>query len=131
MTDTAYQRVQLVAEAADKRKALGLTVLDVRGQTIVCDYFLVCHGRSLTHVEAIAEGVEELLEEHGLRPLRRSQPADAKWIVLDYGDVVAHVFTPEARGYYDLEGLWSQAEVVELTGLLPDAPVDDGEDDEE
>ncbi len=125
MTDPAYRRVQLLATAADKRKALDITVLDVHGQTIICDYFLLCHGRSLTHVDAIAEGIEEYLEERGIRPLRRNQPADAKWIVLDYGDVVAHIFTAEARGYYDLEGLWAHAQIVDLSGLVPDAVVDD------
>jgi ribosome-associated protein len=62
-----------------------------------------------------------------MHPLRRSQPTDAKWIVLDYGDVVAHIFTVEARGYYDLEGLWAHAETVDLSGLLAEAPVDDAE----
>jgi len=127
LTESAYRRVLLVAEAADKKKALDITVLHVREHTIVCDYFVICHGRSLTHVDSIAEGVEEYLEERDMHPLRRSQPTDAKWIVLDYGDVVAHIFTVEARGYYDLEGLWAHSETVDLSGLLAEAPVDDAE----
>lgn len=116
MNQEALDRAQAIAAAADKRKAQDVAILHVAGQTIVCDFFVVCSGRSLTHVESIAEGVAEALEELGARPAHRSAPRDAKWIALDCGDVVFHVLTEDARSYYNLEGLWSQAERVEFAG---------------
>lgn len=127
MTEIASERARWVCEAADKRKALGLMALDVRSLTIICDYFIICHGRSLIHVDAIAEGIEEAMEERGIRPLASNRLPDAKWVVLDYGDVVVHVFTEEARSHYDLEGLWSQAKQVDLGLFLPELPAEEME----
>jgi len=121
-----YERARWVCEAADKRKALDIAALDVGRLTVLCDYFVICHGRSLTHVESVAEGIEEYLEERGVLPQRRVFPPDAKWVVLDYGDVVAHVFTAEARAYYNLEGLWAQADSLDLSDIVAEAePVEE------
>jgi ribosome-associated protein len=120
VADEASRKTELIVRAADKLKALDLRVLHVAPLTIVCDCFVICHGRSLIHVDAIADGIEELGGESGLDPLRRDRRADAKWIVLDYGDVIVHVFTEQARRFYNLEGLWSEAESVPLARFLPD-----------
>ena len=118
MAEEASRKTGVIVRAADKLKAIDPRVLHVAPLTIVCDCFVICHGRSLTHVDAFADGIEELGQEHGMEPLRRDRRADAKWIVLDYGDVMAHVFTEEARRFYNLEGLWSEADSVPLTDFL-------------
>jgi len=108
----AQRLANALFDAADEEKAQDIVLLDVSELTIICDYFLICTGASLTHVKAIAEGVLERLEEQGVTPLSLEMPRDARWIVLDYGSVVVHVFTAEARAFYDLEELWSKAKLV-------------------
>lgn len=102
----------LIFHVCDDTKGQGAVVLDVRPLTIVCDYFVIVHGLSLTHVQAIAEEIEDKLGEQGHTPHHRDRERDARWVVLDYGSVVVHVFSEEARGFYRLEDLWAKAPVV-------------------
>lgn len=112
MIEQALERARCIWREADKRKAGDLVVLDVSKLTIICDCFIVATGRSLTHIEALAEGVVDGCEEAGMRSARRTSPRDAKWVVVDYDDVVLHILTEEARRHYDLEELWSGAETI-------------------
>jgi ribosome-associated protein len=96
------------ALAAD-RKATDVVILDLREISSVTDYFVLCTGRSDVHVRAIVERIETGLAEQGERPLAREGVAYGSWALLDYGDVVVHIFQPEARAFYDLERLWGQA----------------------
>jgi len=102
----------LIYHVCDDIKGQDVVVLDVRPLTIVCDYFVIAHGLSLTHVQAIAEEIEDKLEEQGHRLQHRDRERDARWVVLDYGSVVVHVFSEEARGFYRLEDLWAKAPLV-------------------
>ncbi|OGK78457.1 MAG: ribosome silencing factor, partial [Candidatus Rokubacteria bacterium GWA2_73_35] len=97
-------------------RATDLTVLDVRGISSVTDYFLVCSGRSTTHVETIVDAVRAELRTEGVRPLHAEGVAESGWVLLDYGDVLVHVFLEETRVYYALERLWGDAPAVELDG---------------
>jgi ribosome-associated protein len=117
LTEEARARAERVWLEADRRKGIHPVVLDVGKLTIICDCFVVVTGRSLTHIEALAEGIIEGCEEHGILPTRKTSAKDAKWVVLDLGDVVVHIFSEDARRYYDLEGLWSDAEVIVLEGM--------------
>lgn len=101
----------LAAEAADAKHAESVVVLDLRGQTLVTDYFVLCTGTSRVQLRAITDGVAEALAPHRSRPRREGDEA-AQWVLLDYGDVVVHVFGPEARAFYRLERLWADAPVV-------------------
>ena len=103
----------LIARGMEKRRALDVMLLDMQELMTVTDYFVICHGRSQVHVEAIGETVKEHLEEHGLRPNHREGGRGSRWVILDYGTAVAHIFTEEARDFYDLERLWEGAPVVE------------------
>jgi len=98
-----------VAALALDRKAADVVVLDLREISSVTDYFVICTGRSDVHVRAIVERIETALAERGERPLAREGVAHGAWALLDYGDVVIHVFQPDSRAFYDLERLWSQA----------------------
>ena len=92
-----------------RRKAEDVVILDMRNLMPLCDYFVICSGRSTTHVQAIAEEIVERMEEQGVRVGHVEGLPEARWVLLDYLDVVAHVFTPEAREYYALEQLWADA----------------------
>lgn len=112
----AVQKVRRAARAALDRKALDLLILDVRGLSSVTDYFVVCSGKSTTHLTTIADAIREALKEAGVRPLHAEGVADSGWILLDYGDVLVHVFLEETRMYYALERLWGDAPAVPLEG---------------
>ena len=93
--------------AAEDKKAEDLQVLDLAGRTIVADAFVVMTGRSTIQTRSIAEAIVEAAEQAGLRP-RLEGNADGGWILIDLGPVVAHVFTPEQRQFYNLERLWGR-----------------------
>jgi ribosome-associated protein len=113
---SAEHKARRAARAALDRKAIDLTVLDVQGVSSVTDYFLVCSGRSAPHVKTIAEAIREDLKEDGVRPLHAEGHAESGWVLLDYGDVLMHVFLEDTRAYYALERLWGDAPSVPVDG---------------
>ena len=108
LTDTA-QRVREAVSAADDRKAVDLKVLHLQKVSDFTDYFLICSGTSERQVQAIADGVQERLRANRLRALHVEGYNRAQWVLLDYGDLVVHVFQEEPRRHYALERLWSDA----------------------
>ena len=113
---TGQRKAQRAARAALDRKALDLVVLDVQGLSGVTDYFLVCSGRSTTHLKSITDAIREELKEDGVRPLHTEGTTDSGWILLDYGDVLMHVFLEDTRAYYALERLWGDAPSISVDG---------------
>ena len=107
------EKALLVAEGMENRRGLDVMILDMQPLMSICDYFVICHGRSQTHVDAIGESVEEHLEQRGIRPEHREGGRGAQWAIFDYGAVVGHIFSEEARDFYDLERLWDEAPVVD------------------
>jgi ribosome-associated protein len=112
----AGDKAQRAARAALDRKALHLVLLDVQGLSSVTDYFLVCTGRSTTHLASITEAIRAALKEDGVRPLHAEGATDSGWVLLDYGDVLMHVFLEDTRAYYALERLWGDAPTVPVDG---------------
>ncbi len=110
----ALVRVARLAEAALDRKAEGLVALDLRGLTSFADVFLLATGRSTRQVRSIADAVEETALALGDKPLGIEGYREGRWVLLDLGDVVVHVFQAEVRRHFDLERLWSDAPVLEL-----------------
>ncbi|MBI2159018.1 MAG: ribosome silencing factor [Candidatus Rokubacteria bacterium] len=104
------------ARAALDKRATDLVVLDVRGVSSVADYFLVCSGTSATHVETISDAIRAELKSEGIRPLHAEGVPESGWVLLDYGDVLMHVFLDETRAYYALERLWGDAPAVPVEG---------------
>ncbi len=105
----------LAAKAADEKKATDIMVQDVRELVGITDYFVIVTAKNNPQVEAIIEAIEEALQkEAGVTPLHREHSRDGSWTLLDYGDVVIHVFQPETREFYRLEALWNDAPVVDL-----------------
>lgn len=102
------------AEAALKKKALDVTILELSGLTVIADYFVICSGESTTQVKAVAQFIEETFAQERLKPLGIEGVAHSHWILLDYGDVIIHVFEKETRAYYNLEKLWMDAKIIEI-----------------
>lgn len=106
---TPEQRARAAADAADARRAADVLVLDVREHTLIADYLVLVTGETTVQIRAIADAVDERLAGAGVRRLGREGTAEARWVLLDYGDVIVHVLGPEARAYYKLERLWADA----------------------
>lgn len=102
------------AKEADDRKASDIVLLDVSRITTLADYFLICSGRSSRQVQGIAEAVQTRLRELGVRPLGVEGEREGHWVLMDYGDVIVHIFYAPIRELYDLESLWSDGTVVSL-----------------
>ena len=106
----ARELASLIAVAALDKKALGLEVLDVAGKVDYADFLVLMTGRSDRHVSALAQGIEQhLREKKSKRPVAVEGLPLGKWVLMDYGDVVVHVFQDDVRSLYDLEGLWLDA----------------------
>jgi len=99
-------------EAAEERKAIDLRVLDLHSISDFTDYFVICSGASQRQVQAIAEAIEEALGKRGVAAHHVEGAQQGRWILLDYGDFVVHVFDPERRDFYRLEDIWSDARDV-------------------
>ena len=102
------------AKAALKKKAADVIVLDLTGLTVIADYFVICSGESTTQVTSIAESIQQELAKKHVRSLGVEGSAYSHWILIDYGDVVIHVFEKETRSYYNLEKLWMDAKTLEI-----------------
>ncbi len=104
---TSLEKTQLICKILSDRKAVGIVYIAVEDKTSLCDYFVIAGGRSKTQVKSIAENLEEKLEkEHGITPQRREGVQGGRWAVLDYADVIVHLFGDEERDFYRLERLW-------------------------
>lgn len=101
--------VETAAAALDDKKGLDIVALDVSALLVITDVFVIATGTSRRHVLTLAEEVEAKLKEADRRPLRREGLEDATWVLLDYGDVIVHLFDEVTRRYYDLERLWGDA----------------------
>jgi ribosome-associated protein len=113
------EKLMLAAEAAASRKALQMTAIDIRKIASFAEFFLVCSGTSTRQVQAIADEVtDRLKKERGSRPLHIEGYEAGTWILLDYGDLIVHVFTEEAREFYQLERLWRDADRVALPEVM-------------
>ncbi len=112
-------------KAALGRKAFDLVLLHVRELTSVADAFLICSGRSHRQVSAIGEYIRTELKKHDIKPLSVEGVRDGQWVLLDYGDVIIHVFYEPVREFYDLEGLWIDAERIEIEDSRTVREVDD------
>jgi ribosome-associated protein len=97
------------AKAALEKKAFNVTILELKKASSLTDYFLICSGRSDRQVQAIAESIEEKMSEKGARPLGEEGMREGRWVLMDYDDVVIHIFYDPVRRHYDLEGLWIEA----------------------
>ena len=114
---TAEQIAAIAAKALEDKKARDIKVLRTTEQTVLADYFVICNGTSSTHIKALVDEVDKQLSEAGEPPVRREGLRSDIWVLMDFGCVIVHVFTDETRKFYNLERLWSDAEVVDPSSL--------------
>ena len=107
-----------VTKALDAKKGMNIKLLKIDKVSSLADYFLICTGTSNTHVKTLCDYAEYVMEQMDEPLLSREGHRGNSWELLDYGAVVIHVFTEEAREFYNLERLWADAEAVDLTGIL-------------
>ncbi len=107
-----------VTKALDAKKGMDIKLLKIDDVSSLADYFLICTGTSNTHVKTLCDYAEYTLEQLGEPMLGREGHRGSAWELLDYGTIVVHVFTEEARKFYDLERLWADAEVVDLKDII-------------
>ena len=113
-----YELAIAVTKALDEKKGMDIKLLKIDRVSSLADYFLICTGTSNTHVKTLCDYAEFTLENLGETMLGREGHRGNAWELLDYGCLVVHVFTDEARKFYDLERLWADAEVIDLSGVL-------------
>lgn len=114
------EQLQSAVKAADLKRAEDIVVLDLENISLLADYFMICHGTNTRQVEAIANEIIEKVEEAG-GVLNRIEGMDtARWILIDFGDLVVHVFMEEEREFYQLEKLWADAPMIDITSWVTD-----------
>jgi len=109
-----HELALICAEAALDTKAEEIRILDVRGLTTFTEYFVIMSGKSTRHVQALAESIEGKLRSKRVRTSKAEGLSDGMWVLLDFDDVVVHIFFRDQRKFYDLEGLWSEAKHIEF-----------------
>ena len=108
----------LAAKALDSKKAKEIKVIEIGDLTTLADYFVIAAGTSNTQISALSDVVEEYLQREGEMALRREGYRDGTWVLLDYGSIAVHIFSEEAREFYDLERLWRDGKELDLSGVL-------------
>jgi ribosome-associated protein len=108
------EMAQMVAAAAEEKKAQGVTILDIRNLSVFADYFVICHGNSRTQVQAIVSDIKKRVQKADLLLKGVEGYQEARWVLIDLGDVVIHVFHRDERKFYDLERLWSDASQIQV-----------------
>ncbi len=115
---TSNELVELAVHALDDKRAENIVVLDVQGISLVADYFIICHGNSEKQVEAIAREVKDRAQEKEY-PVKRLEGLDqSRWVLIDLGDVIVHIFHKDERMYYNLEKLWGDAPTLNIESML-------------
>ena len=112
-----FNKVDIVVKALDDKKAFDIKVIKIDDLTILGDYFIIASGSSSTQVKALADIVDEKLSENGIEP-NHIEGKTSGWILLDYGDVVIHVFSKDEREFYSLEKLWQDGKEIDISDII-------------
>ncbi|MBM7838064.1 ribosome-associated protein [Alkalihalobacillus xiaoxiensis] len=112
------KHLKMVVEAIDDKRGLQITALNMEGISPIADYFVICHGNSEKQVQAIAHELKKVVQKDGLEIKRLEGYDQARWVLLDVGDVVVHIFHKDERLYYNLEKLWGDASIVDLDEVV-------------
>lgn len=115
---TQHEKIKLIIKALDSKRGEDIQAIKIADLTILADYFIIVNGTSNTHARTLADEVEFQLSQRGIEPQRRESDTGNTWIVLDYGDIIIHVFYKETRNFYKLEGLWADGEQIDISDLI-------------
>lgn len=111
--------LEKIKESIQEKKGKNIVIADLTGiEDTICNYFIICNGNSPSHVMAITDSIKEYVrEETGVKPSAIDGMRNAQWVALDYSDIIAHVFLPEKRDFYNLEHLWADARLTSIADL--------------
>ncbi|MDD6828122.1 MAG: ribosome silencing factor [Oscillospiraceae bacterium] len=112
------EKLKKIVKVLDSKKAEDIEVLGIRDLTVLTDYFVIANGTSTTHTKTLADEVEYQLSQEGIKPSRTEGHNGSNWIVIDYGDIIVHVFYKETREFYQLERLWADGEHLDIEELI-------------
>ena len=112
------EALKTIIKALDSKRGEEIKAVNIHDLTIIADYFVIAAGGSTTQTKALADSVEYELKQLGVEPVRQEGYAGANWIILDYNDIVVHVFYKETRDFYNLEKLWQDGEFVDISEYL-------------
>lgn len=112
------EKLELIVKTLDSKRGEDIQAIKISDLTILADYFIIANGTSNTHTRTLADEVEFQLSQKGIEPQRREADTGNTWIILDYGDIIVHVFYKEARNFYKLESLWADGEQVDIRQLI-------------
>ena len=115
---TEKQMAQLVCRALDEKKGRDIKVIDIHDVSVIADYFVIASGSNQNQVQAMVDNVEELLGRAGFEPKQVEGMRNSSWILMDYGDVIVHVFDEENRLFYDLERIWRDGKTLDMEEFL-------------
>jgi ribosome-associated protein len=116
MTEEMKKDYEIAAQAAYDKKGSDITILNMKDASIMADYFVICSARNVHQAQSIADNIEEEMEKNGYTVRHVEGYRSGRWILLDMGDVIAHVFINDERHFYDLDNLWCDAERIEFEG---------------
>lgn len=105
---TTQEKLDIIVKSCEDKKGIDIKVLDIKGMTSIADYFVIVSGNSSTQVDALAREIDEKLSEKGEGPQNQEGKNSSRWIILDFGDIIVHVFHKDEREYYNLERLWEE-----------------------
>lgn len=112
------EKLDLIIKTLDSKRGEDIQAIKIADLTILADYFVIVNGTSNTHARTLADEVEFQLTQKGEEPLRREADTGNTWIVLDYGDIIIHVFYKDTRNFYKLEGLWADGEQIDISNMI-------------
>lgn len=115
---TQQEKLELIIKTLDSKRGEDIQAIKIADLTILADYFVIVNGTSNTHARTLADEVEFQLSQQGIEPQRRESDTGNTWIVLDYADIIIHVFYKETRNFYKLEGLWADGEQIDISNLI-------------
>lgn len=115
---TQQETIKTIVEALDSKRAENIQVIEIGELTILGDYFVIANGTSSTHTKTLADEVDYRLSQNGIEPNHTEKDNTGSWIILDYGDIIVHVFHKDTRDFYKLENLWADGKPVDISDYL-------------
>ena len=115
---TEQEKLELIIKTLDSKRGEDIQAIKIADLTILADYFVIVNGTSNTHARTLADEVEFQLSQKGIEPERRESDTGNTWIILDYADIIVHVFYKDTRNFYKLEGLWADGEQIDISSLI-------------
>lgn len=112
------EMIEKIVRTLDSKRAEDIQAIEIKDLTILADYFIIANGNSNTHTKTLAEEVEFQLSQLGIEPARREADSGNTWIILDYSDIIVHVFYKETRNFYQLERLWADGKPLDISSYL-------------